>query len=58
MAKAPAPPKKIFLIDGTGYIFRAFFAIPSLSTSKGFPTNAIFGFANMLIKFLRDESPD
>jgi DNA polymerase-1 len=58
MAKAPASRKKVFLIDGSGYVFRAFFAIPALSTSKGFPTNAIFGFANMLIKTIRDHAPD
>lgn len=58
MAKAPAPRKKIFLIDGSGYIFRAFFAIPPLSNSRGFPTNAILGFAQMLKKLLREEAPD
>lgn len=46
--------KKIYLIDGSGYIFRAFFATPPLSTSEGFPTNALFGFARMLMKLVRD----
>ena len=52
------PLKKIFLIDGSSYIFRAFFAIRGLSTSKGLPTNAIFGFTSMLLKILRDLKPD
>jgi DNA polymerase-1 len=52
------PLKKLFLIDGSSYIFRAFFAIRGLSTSKGLPTNAIFGFTSMLLKILRDHKPD
>jgi len=39
---------KVFLIDGSSYIYRAFFAIGHLSNSKGFPTNATYGFTNML----------
>ncbi len=39
---------EVFLIDGQSYIYRAFYAVKELSTSKGFPTNAIFGFVNML----------
>ena len=42
------------MIDGSSYIYRAFFAIGHLSNSKGFPTNAIYGFTNMLLKVLRD----
>ena len=52
------PLKKLFLIDGSSYIFRAFFAIRGLSTSKGLPTNAIFGFTSMLLKILKDLKPD
>jgi len=48
---------KIYLIDGTAQIYRAFYAVQSLSTSKGFPTNAIFGFIKMLLKLIQDESP-
>jgi len=48
----------IALVDGSNYIYRAFYAIPHLTNSKGFPTNAIYGFTNMLLKLLRDVSPD
>ena len=53
-----APYKHLYLIDGSGYIFRAYFAIPPRSTSGGVPTNATFGFTNMLIKLLRDSDAD
>ncbi|MFH1624909.1 MAG: DNA polymerase I [Pseudomonadota bacterium] len=49
---------RLFLIDGSSYIYRAYFAISRLSTSSGFPTNAIFGFCNMLFKVIRDHTPD
>ncbi|MBW2673417.1 MAG: DNA polymerase I, partial [Deltaproteobacteria bacterium] len=54
--KASQP--SVFLIDGTNYIYRAFYAIRGLSTSRGFPTNAIYGFTNMLMKLCRDWAPD
>ena len=47
----------IYLIDGTAQAYKAFYAIQTLSTSKGFPTNAIFGFIRMLIKLIQDETP-
>ena len=50
--------KHLYLVDGSGYIFRAYFAIPPRSTSGGVPTNAVFGFTNMLIKLLRDSDCD
>jgi len=47
--------KKLFLFDGTGLAYRAYFALdPSLSTSKGLPTNAIYGVARMMIRFFKD----
>ncbi len=48
----------LYLIDGTNYIYRAFHAIRELRNSKGFPTNAIYGFINMLLKIVRDRKPD
>jgi len=48
----------LFLIDGSNYIYRAFYAIRELSNSKGFPTNAIYGFTNMLMKIIREKKPD
>ena len=50
--------KIIALIDGSSYIYRAFYAIRGLATSGGFPTGAIFGFNNMLTKVLNDLDPD
>ena len=52
-------PKSLYIIDGSSYIFRAYFGIRQfLSTSKGFPTNALYGFINMLLKVVKDEKPD
>jgi len=48
----------LYLIDATATIHRAYHAIRGLSTSAGFPTNAIFGFTRMLIKLLQDWSPE
>ncbi|MGD0278068.1 MAG: DNA polymerase I [Smithella sp.] len=48
----------VAIVDGSNYIYRAFYAIPLLTNSKGFPTNAIYGFTNMLMKLLRDLAPD
>ncbi|MBM4297971.1 MAG: hypothetical protein FJ143_09560 [Deltaproteobacteria bacterium] len=53
------PIPKLFLIDGSSYIFRAFFAIPpTLTNAAGLPTNAIFGFTNILLKFLKQYRPE
>ncbi len=52
-------PQTLYLIDGSSYIFRAFYAIrQNLSTSAGLPTNALYGFTNMLQKVVREEKPD
>ena len=50
--------KRLFLIDGSSFCYRAFYAIRSLSTSKGQPTNAVYGVVAMLKKLLTDEQPD
>lgn len=42
--------KKICLIDGSGYIFRAFYGLPPLTAPDGTPVNAVFGFTNMFLK--------
>ncbi len=44
----------VYLVDGSGYIFRAFYAVTALTNSKGFPTNALLGFTRMLQKLIRD----
>ena len=44
----------LYVVDGSGYIYRAFFAVAPLTNSKGLPTNALFGFARMIIKLLKD----
>ncbi len=52
---AAETPRELFLIDGNSLVYRAFFALPeTIATSKGFPTNAIFGFASMLVKILTE----
>lgn len=50
--------KKIFLIDGSAFLYRAFHAIRSLSTASGHPTNATFGFTRILLKLLKDNAPE
>jgi DNA polymerase-1 len=56
MARESKP--HFYIIDGNSYIYRAFYAIRGLSTSSGLPTNAVFGFANMLMKVIKEKSPD
>ena len=59
MAEAKTPARKtLYLIDGSAYIYRAFFALPPLSNSKGQQTNAVYGFTTMLLKVLREHTPD
>ncbi len=47
----------LYIIDGNSLVHRAFHAIQPLSTSKGLPTNAVFGFTNMLLKIIKEENP-
>jgi len=52
------PKAKLFLIDGNSFCYRAYYAIRSLSNSKGQPTNAVYGFVTMLNKIVKDNEPD
>jgi len=47
----------LYLIDGSGYIFRAYYAVRRLTTAAGFSTNAVFGFTNMLLRVLKEHKP-
>ena len=47
----------LYLVDGSSYIYRAYYAIRHLSSPTGFPTNAIYGFIQMLLKLLKDHDP-
>lgn len=49
---------QIYLVDGSGYIFRAFHALPPLTRPDGLQIGAVLGFTNMLIKLLKEKSPD
>ncbi|GAB6076747.1 DNA polymerase I [Desulfurobacterium crinifex] len=50
--------KTVYLFDGTSLAYRAFYAIRDLSTSTGFPTNAIYGFIRMFLKLYKDFKPE
>lgn len=54
----PKNKHTFYIIDGNSYIYRAFYAVRNLTNSTGLPTNAVFGFANMLLKVIKDKSPD
>ena len=47
----------VYLIDGTAYIYRAYHAIAPLSNKKGLPTNAIYGFTNILLRVIKEKNP-
>jgi len=53
-----AEKKKIYLIDGHSYAYRAFHAIRQLTDSSGLALNAVYGFTRMLLKLIKDENPD
>lgn len=48
----------LYIIDGSGYIFRAYYAIRHLTNSKGLPTNAVYGFTQMLLRLIKEEKPE
>ena len=50
--------RKLLLVDGSSYLYRAFHALPPLSSSRGEPTGAVLGVLNMLNKLIKEESPD
>ncbi|HCU06246.1 MAG TPA: DNA polymerase I [Holosporales bacterium] len=50
--------KKLYLIDGSGFIFRAYHALPPLNNPQGEPVGAVYGFCNMLIKVLQERQSD
>jgi len=54
----PAPRHHLVIVDAANCLYRAFFAIPPLRTADGTPTNAAYGFVNMINKALREERPD
>jgi DNA polymerase-1 len=53
----PKGPPTLTLIDASGFVFRAYHALPPLTTSKGVPTHAVLGFTRMLLKLLRERRP-
>jgi DNA polymerase-1 len=53
-----AATRKLWLVDGSSYLYRAFFALPPLTSSKGEPTGALLGVLNMLNKLLKEEEPE
>ncbi|MCA9565432.1 MAG: DNA polymerase I, partial [Myxococcales bacterium] len=56
-SKGTSQRPTLYLVDGSYYIFRAYYALTRLSNSKGFPTNALFGFVGMLNKLMNDMNP-
>ena len=54
----PTPLKHLYLVDGSGYIFRAYHALPPLTRSDGTPVNAVLGFTTMLLKLVEDSDAD
>mgnify|MGYP001946133690 FL=1 len=50
--------KKLMVIDGNSLMHRAYYAIRGLTNRKGLPTNAVYGFTNILLKLLQDYEPD
>lgn len=58
MNKTKPNPSRLYLIDGNSFCYRAFYAIRSLTTSRGEATNAIYGFVTMMRKLIHEEKPD
>ncbi|GIS03635.1 MAG: hypothetical protein CM15mP106_0820 [Candidatus Neomarinimicrobiota bacterium] len=56
--KSQNPKNNIYLIDGSGFIFRAYYALPPLTRSDGLPVGAVSGFCNMIYKLLTSKLND
>lgn len=57
-ASTEGQAKKLYIVDGSSYMYRAFYASPPLTNSKGMPTNGLFVFTNMITSLIRDKEPD
>jgi DNA polymerase-1 len=57
MSRPPSAAPVVYLIDASSYVYRAFFALPALTSPAGLPTNAAYGFTTMLLKLLRETTP-
>tara|TARA_B100000700_G_scaffold331684_1_gene467031 strand:+ start:3546 stop:6290 length:2745 start_codon:yes stop_codon:yes gene_type:complete len=58
MGQRKKTPEHVFLIDGFGFLFRAYYAMPPLNRADGTPVNAVLGFTNMLWSMIRDNDAD
>ncbi|SEH06051.1 DNA polymerase I [Candidatus Venteria ishoeyi] len=56
-APTHSEPATLYLVDGSAYLYRAFYAMPSLSNTSGQPTGAIYGITNMLRRLLKEHHP-
>src|SRR5881296_2854296 len=57
MVERPDPGRSVYLVDGSNNLYRAFHAIRGLSTTRGLPTNAVYGFTSMLRKLMKEHTP-
>ena len=51
------PPETLYVIDGSAFVFRAFFAVRNMSRADGFPTNVLFSVSRLLLRLIREERP-
>jgi len=51
-------PRHVYLVDGSGYVFRAFHALPPMTRPDGTPVNAFYGFTTMLMKLISESDAD
>ena len=56
-SSSPLGENAVVLVDGSGYIFRAFHGLPMMNRPDGTPINAVFGFTKMLMKLMQDLNP-